>query len=358
MNSQWLPIKTHTPSRSSLGCRCSILRVRTSGFVYNLVLRHSQQSPDACPWVILEGHFFCLCQCKVWWFGTGRSGRGLPSFDGSITAVDALNASRLSDAPLTSSHLFPHAGAGGAFSQLITDLGWTHNLVLKQKLEEEASNANALATREEIVLAADKAFYDALTAQALLQVAIHTVNTRQIMETRVRALTQNKLKSTLDLAFADVLLSQSKLLQLDAQNNADAAMASLDAVLGLDHEMTYRLVNNSDGVAGPPIAFDQRLDLQSVALQTKSAQRFARAQWDQLLPSIMVDGTAGTVPVRSDYYYTSNWWGAIGVNMNILCSMDFYTAPRRRRPYFVRKPMRSTPGISRIRSCGRFGQHG
>jgi outer membrane protein len=42
----------------------------------------------------------------------------LPSLDGSITAVDALNASRLADAPLTSSHLFPHAGAGGSFSQL------------------------------------------------------------------------------------------------------------------------------------------------------------------------------------------------------------------------------------------------
>jgi outer membrane protein len=66
----------------------------------------------------------------------------------------------------------------------------------------------------------------------------------------------------------------------------------------------------------------------------------------------MVDGTAGTVPVRSDYYSTSNWWGVIGVNMNIPCSMDFYTAPRRRRQYFVRKPMRSTPGISGIRSCG------
>jgi outer membrane protein len=31
----------------------------------------------------------------------------------------------------------------------------------------------------------------------------------------------------------------------------------------------------------------------------------------------MADGTAGAVPLRSDTYYTSNWWGAIGVNMNI-----------------------------------------
>ncbi len=32
-----------------------------------------------------------------------------------------------------------------------------------------------------------------------------------------------------------------QLLQLDAQNNADATMAALDAVLGLDHEVRYEL---------------------------------------------------------------------------------------------------------------------
>ncbi len=66
-------------------------------------------------------------------------------------------------------------------------------------------------------------------------------------------MTQNKLKSTLDLSFADVNLSQAQLLQLDAQNNADATMAALDAVLGLDHEVTYELVDDTtriDGTAG------------------------------------------------------------------------------------------------------------
>src|SRR5580693_5200622 len=94
--------------------------------------------------------------------------------------------------------------------------------------------ANSLATREEIVLAADQAFYDALTAQAVLQVARQTVNSRQATQTQVNQMTKNNLKSTLDLSFANVNLSQSQLLQLDAQNNADATMAALDAVLGLD----------------------------------------------------------------------------------------------------------------------------
>ena len=74
-----------------------------------------------------------------------------------------------------------------------------------------------------------------LRRRPLSQVAGQTVDTRQTTETQVNQMTQNKLKSTLDLSFADVDLSQARLLQLDAQNNADATMAALDAILGLDH---------------------------------------------------------------------------------------------------------------------------
>ena len=62
-------------------------------------------------------------------------------------------------------------------------------MVLTQKLQEQAANASALATKEEIVLAADQAFYDALTAQAMLQVAKQTVNTRQATQTQVNQMT-------------------------------------------------------------------------------------------------------------------------------------------------------------------------
>jgi outer membrane protein len=249
----------------------------------------------------------------------------LPTANAAITAEKALEASRISAGSLTASRLFSHAGAGGNFTQLITDFGRTHNLVLTQKLREQAAKANDLATKEEIVLAADQAFYDALTAQSVLQVAKQTVNTRQATQTQVNQMTQNNLKSTLDLSFADVNLSQSKLLQLDAQNNADATMATLDSVLGLDHEVNYQLVDDTGPNNPPPgdyqtliqTALGQRPDLQSLTYQQQSSQKFARAQWDQLLPSISAAGTVGTVPVRVDEYYLNSWWGAIGVNMNI-----------------------------------------
>ena len=249
----------------------------------------------------------------------------LPTANAAITAEKALDGSRISAGTLTASRVFTHAGAGGDFTQLITDFGRTHNLVLTQKLEEQAANANSLATREEIVLATDQAFYDALTAQAVLQVAKQTVNARQATETQVNQMTQNKLKSSLDLSFADVNLSQSKLLQLDAQNNADASMAALDSVLGLDHDVTYQLIDDTSPNSAPSADFHsliqsalaQRPDLQSLTYGEQSAQKFARAQWDQRLPSITAAGTVGTVPIRVDQFYTNNWWGGIGVNMNI-----------------------------------------
>lgn len=249
----------------------------------------------------------------------------LPTANGAITAEKALEASRISAGSLTASRLFTHAGAGSNFTQLITDFGKTHNLVLTQKLEEEAAKANSLATKDEIVLAADQAFYDALTAQAVLEVARQTVNARQATQTQVNQMTQNNLKSTLDLSFANVNLSQSQLLQLDAQNNADATMAALDSVLGLDHEATYRLVDDTTQNTAPPpdfrplvqTALAQRPDLQSLTFGQQSAQKFARAQWDQMLPSVNAAGTVGTVPVRVDQYYNNNWWGGIGVDVTI-----------------------------------------
>lgn len=266
----------------------------------------------------------------------------LPTATAAVTAVQAEEASRIAAGSLTSSRLLQHAGAGVNVTQLIYDFGHTHNLVLSRKLQEKSYDANAQATVEEIVLAADQAFYDALTAQAQLDVARQTVAARQTTESQVSQMTRNKLKSTLDLSFADVNLSQAKLLQIDAQNNADSAMANLDAVLGLDHQVTYRLVEDTTGPQPPPPSVDpliqtalqQRPDLLALSYDTQSAQKFARAQWDQLLPSISAAGTAGTIPVHPGSYYITNWWGAVGGNISIPIFNGFlYTSEAKEAKY-------------------------
>jgi outer membrane protein len=267
-------------------------------------------------------HLLALAQHQV--VRQARSGE-LPTLTGSLTAQDANNASRLSSGSLSASRLFTRAGGGINFSQLITDFGRTTNLVASSKLEERAQQANDLATREDVVLITDQAFYNALQAQALLQVAKQTVNLRQTTQSQVNQLTQNKLRSTLDLTFANVNLSQAQLLQLDAQNNAQATMAALDEVLGLDHAVQYSLVDNTENNPPPPpdeqtlldLAVKQRPDLQSLDLTRQSQEKFSRAQRDQMLPTFSAIGTVGASPIRSDQYYVSSWDGAIAANLNI-----------------------------------------
>ena len=257
----------------------------------------------------------------------------LPAFNGNATAVDANEGSRIGAGALTASRLLEHAGAGVSLSQLITDFGRTFNLVSSAKLQEKAQNANALATTEDIVLATDQAFYNALQAQALLKVAQQTVDTRGSVEHQVDELTKSQLKSTLDLAFAQVNLSQAKLLQLDAQSNVESTVAALTAILGFDKSMQFELAEDDTQAPPPPpsdvdvlihTALQQRPDLQALTYSQQAAEKFRRAQRDQLLPTISALGLAGGSPVRPDCfggcfpnYFISPWYGAIGVNMEI-----------------------------------------
>jgi len=277
---------------------------------------------------ISVGRLLGLAQHQI--YREARSAE-LPNFNGAITAVDANEGSRIGAGSLTASRLLEHAGAGVTLSQLITDFGRTTNLVASAKLQDKAQNANALATAEDIVLATDQAFYNALQAQALLKVAQQTVTTRGSAAHQVDELAKSKLKSTLDLAFAQVNLSQARLLQLDAQNNVDSTIAALMAVLGFDRQVSYELSDEDTQFPPPPdvdvlinTAMQQRPDLQALTYDQQAAEKFHRAQRDQLLPTISALGIAGVSPVRPDCfggcfpnYFVSSWYGAIGVNMNV-----------------------------------------
>lgn len=249
----------------------------------------------------------------------------LPDLSGNLTAVQAEEASRISSGSLTASRLLQHAGMGVQLKQLITDFGHTQNLVASAKLNEKARLADAEATRDEIVLAADEVFFQAIEAQATLKVAEQTVAARQALVDQVSALASAKLKSDLDLSFAQVNLSQAKLLQLDAQNNFDAAKASLDAVLGYDKPMNYQLVAGSDNLAALPpdvkpliaSAIQNRPDLQSLQWNEQAARKYSRAQHEQFLPTISALGTVGKTQVGSSQYFPTDWYGAVGVNMSV-----------------------------------------
>ena len=254
-----------------------------------------------------------------------RRADALPNLTGSITGVETNGASRISAGTITAPRIVSHAGVGIGVSQLITDFGHTNNLITSEKLKEKARQADALASREDIVVAADQAFYAAIEARATVEVADETVSARQALVDKVSALAAAKLKSSLDLSFAQVDLSQAKLLQLDTRNNFDAAKAALNAVLGYDKQTDYDLVeDNGEPPALPPdpdaitaTALENRPDLQSLRFSEQAAQSFSRAQHAQLFPTISAEGMVGYAPAGSSLYFTPDWYGAAGVNIGI-----------------------------------------
>lgn len=249
----------------------------------------------------------------------------LPDLNGNLTAVEANDGSRISSGSLTASRLLVHAGGGLQLSQLITDFGRTPNLVASAKLQEKARLADAEASRQDIVLATDQVFYAVVEAQETVKVATQTVATRQNLTDRVSALTSSKLKSDLDLSFAQVNLSQAKLLQLNAQNSLDAAKAAFSAVLGYEKQMDFQLVDDTDSLSPLPPDADtliaqairNRPDLQSLRFNEQAAQKFSKAQHEQLLPTINALGVVGKTPVGSSQYFTTNWYGAVGGNVSV-----------------------------------------
>ena len=85
--------------------------------------------------------------------------------------------------------------AGLTVDQLITDLGRTANLILSASLAAKAQNENAVAAKEQILLAVNQAFFSALQAQAVLTVAQRTIKDARQYRRRVGTLSKNKLKS-------------------------------------------------------------------------------------------------------------------------------------------------------------------
>jgi outer membrane protein len=249
----------------------------------------------------------------------------LPTATGNLTAVDAHDGTRITAGVLNNPSVFDRAAGGVTVGQLITDFGRTRNLVSSENLREQAQKQTELATTADIFLATDQAFYAALAAQAQLLVAQQTVNTRQTTADQVQALANAKLRSDLDLSFANVNLAQAKLLLLDAQNRKDAAFTDLNAILGFEKATTYLLIDESGkALTAPPTneedqvqeAFRSRPDLAAIDDNFEAAQKFARAEHDLNRPSISALAATGGTPVRADQI-TSSWYGAAGVNMSI-----------------------------------------
>jgi outer membrane protein len=247
----------------------------------------------------------------------------LPQVGLSVTAVDSDPGSRISAGYLTNPAIYPRAAAGASVSQLITDFGRTQNLVSSSVFTAKAQDENGVATQQQIILAVDEAFYNTLETKALLQVAEETVRARQNLVDQIQALTNAKLRSEIDLSFSKVDLARAKLLLLESQNNYEASLSTLSAILAFPDRQDFATVESPTQTAPPaadPVpliqeALNQRPEVRARQNDVTAASKFSKAEHDLRWPTVSANGVVGSAPVRDDHI--SNWYGALGVNINI-----------------------------------------
>jgi len=247
----------------------------------------------------------------------------LPNAYLSLTAVDSNPGSRLTAGALNNPILYPRAAAGATVSQLITDFGRSANVLSSAEYQAKAEDQNAAASTAQIILAVDQAFYNVLETKALVTVAQQTVDARQLVVDKVKALTDAKLKSELDLSFTRVDLARGKLLLLEAKNNNETSLAALSAILGFPDEQNLQLLEEPAATAPTALdvlpliqqALQQRPEVIALQQEVQATQKFSSAEHDLWRPTVSALGVVGEAPVRDNHI--PNWYGAVGVNVSI-----------------------------------------
>jgi outer membrane protein len=251
-----------------------------------------------------------------------RSAR-FPTVSGNLTGAGAQHGTILSAGAVQTSSLYTRFASGVVVNQLVTDFGRTGDLTKSAGLRARAQNTSIETVREGVLLQVEQAYFQALGAQAVQRAAQAAVNSREAMLRQVRALAESLMRSTLDVRFAEVALSQAQLDLYQAENNATEGLANLSAALGLDRAQTFTLSDEPmpeallDASPDTRIqeALQKRPELTALGYSRDAAHLYADAEGRLKLPVVSLTGVAGAIPAGDPRLPVD--YSAAAVNVNI-----------------------------------------
>jgi outer membrane protein len=257
-----------------------------------------------------------------------------PVLNGAFSSSVADHGSRIGAGALNASSLFSRVGAGINISQLVYDFGRTNNLVEAARDRAGAEAENARTRRAEILLGVRQAYFSALLARKAIEATRQVVDTRQLLFRQISALANNNLKSTLDVSFAEVGVTEAE-LELDrATNAARTAMAELAAAIGVEQEREWTLEEVADR---PPVtapieemiaeARRSRPELASLRRQVDAARHFTEAEKRLAYPSVSLLGAGGFIPAGDPRLNTR--YGGLGLIVTVPVFNGSLNAARR-----------------------------
>src|SRR5262249_56217474 len=101
-----------------------------------------------------------------------------PACSGSLSGAGASKDARIGAGGLNNPLILSRAATGFSISQLFFDFGRTNSLFENARYRAEAFEQTAEATRAQVILQVDRAYFTALPAHAVPKVAAHTIARR------------------------------------------------------------------------------------------------------------------------------------------------------------------------------------
>jgi outer membrane protein len=246
----------------------------------------------------------------------------LPTVSAGMTGAQAEPGSRIAAGGLNNPIILPRFATGVAVGQLVTDFGRTKALVQSSVLRADTQRLTADSRRADVLLQVDRAYFTALRTQAVQKIADDVVQERQLVVDQVSALAASGLRSSLDLSFARVNLSEAQLQQVQAQNDVQAAFAVLSTAMGASDMATYALLEEPLPPAPPddsaPLvqqALRDRPDLAAERFAGQAALKVADAENATWLPTVSAVGAFGVSPYRTDVL--NNHYAAAGITLTM-----------------------------------------
>jgi outer membrane protein len=168
----------------------------------------------------------------------------------------------------------------------------------------------------------EEAYFSAQGAESIRKTAQAVLEFRQVTLRQLSALAQSQLRSTLDVQFAQVMVSEAELAVVRADSNVQKTQARLAAAMGEEGAANYILADSTlppspdaDPAGYINEAIANRPDLKALKLHTESARHEAQAERDLNYPTVNALAAGGEVPIHDSTIHRE--YGAAGVNINV-----------------------------------------
>jgi outer membrane protein TolC len=201
-------------------------------------------------------------------------------------------------------------------SQLLYDFGVTQNQVTIKKLDNEGYKVTLTGTVNDVVCEVKKAYYNLQYTLEAKKVAEEMVSRYEAFYNQAKAFYKAGTTPKVDVTIAEVNLSNSKLLLIQAENAVDIAMAKLNNTMGLPYANKYNIADNlkydpceitlDEAIE---IAKDSRPEYKLAEIMVETARQNVKLVKKSYFPTITAEGQyqIGGKTFVSNYGY--NWGG-------------------------------------------------